>query len=138
MKTVFLDTSYLLSLELRQDQNHTVVNQHWLHHVTTRTKFVTTSYIFDEAVTFLNNYGAHAKAIQLGNDLLNSKKVQFIQVDELLFWAGWQYFQKHQDKTYSLTDCISFVVMHHLGITTAFTLDKHFAQAGFIKEPYLF
>jgi predicted nucleic acid-binding protein len=63
--------------------------------------------------TFLNSYGAHVKAVQLGNDLLNSKKVQFIQMDEPLFLAGWQYFQKHQDKTYSLTDCISFVVMHH-------------------------
>ncbi len=44
-------------------------------------------------------------------------------------------FQKHQDKRYSLTDCISFVVMKQKGLKTAMTFDKHFAQAGFIIEP---
>ncbi len=45
------------------------------------------------------------------------------------------YFQRHHDKDYSLTDCISFVVMQKLGIRTAFAFDPHFVQAGFTKEP---
>jgi len=54
-----------------------------------------------------------------------------VQVDEELFRAGWDYFQQHQDKDYSLTDCISFVVMEKLKIETAFAFDRHFVQAGF-------
>ncbi|HNR33138.1 MAG TPA: PIN domain-containing protein [Candidatus Hydrogenedentes bacterium] len=35
------------------------------------------------------------------------------------------------DKSWSLTDCISFVVMREEGLTDALTTDHHFAQAGF-------
>ncbi len=35
------------------------------------------------------------------------------------------------DKDWSLTDCISFVVMEEHGITDALTGDHHFEQAGF-------
>jgi predicted nucleic acid-binding protein len=48
---------------------------------------------------------------------------------------GWQYFQQHQDKDYSLTDCISFVVMKRFSIETAFAFDQHFVQAGLKKVP---
>ena len=47
--------------------------------------------------------------------------------DEDLFNEAWQYFQRHEDKGYSFTDCISFVVMKTLGIEMAFAFDKHFA-----------
>ena len=49
--------------------------------------------------------------------------------------SRWSYFQKHQDKSYSLTDCISFVVMRDENINTAFAFDHHFVQAGFSKKP---
>jgi len=37
----------------------------------------------------------------------------------------------------SLVDCVSFVVNRNLGITTAFTLDPHFAEQGFDVTPTL-
>jgi uncharacterized protein len=36
-----------------------------------------------------------------------------------------------RDKEWSLTDCISFVVMKERGLTEALTADHHFEQAGF-------
>lgn len=135
MNTAFIDTSYLLALELANDQNHLAAKQHWQSLIGSLPRLVTTSYIFDEVVTFFNNRGYHAKAIQIGNSLLYSPSLQFIHVDTALFQAGWTYFQQHQDKQYSFIDCISFVVMQNLGISTALTFDKHFAQAGFQKAP---
>jgi predicted nucleic acid-binding protein len=35
-------------------------------------------------------------------------------------------------KAWSLTDCISFVVMRDLKLTEALTGDQHFEQAGFL------
>jgi predicted nucleic acid-binding protein len=132
---VLLDTSYLLALELAQDQNHVAALAHWRSVAQRLPPLVTTTYIFDETVTFFNSRGYHVKAIQLGNLLLYSPSLQLIHVDEALFYAGWQFFERHQDKQYSLTDCISFIVMQQRGIGTAYTFDHHFTQAGFTQVP---
>jgi uncharacterized protein len=36
-----------------------------------------------------------------------------------------------QDKSWSFTDCGSFLIMHDEGLTSALTHDRHFEQAGF-------
>lgn len=41
--------------------------------------------------------------------------------------------RSHEDKTYSLCDALSFVVMERLGITEAITFDRHFRQYGRFK-----
>jgi uncharacterized protein len=135
MSKVFLDTSYLLALELAKDQNHPAAKQHWQVIIQSLPSFVTTSYVFDEVVTFFNSRGHHAKAVRVGNNLLASISVELVHVDEPLFYEGWQYFQQRQDKDYSLTDCISFIVMKRLGASTAFTFDDDFVQAGFNRQP---
>ena len=135
MSRVFLDTSYLLALELAKDQNHRAAKQHWQSIIQSLPSFVTTSYVFDEVVTYFNSRGHHAKAVHVGNNLLASSSVELVHVDEALFHEGWRYFQQHQDKDYSLTDCVSFIVMKRFGASTAFTFDDHFVQAGFNRQP---
>ena len=135
MNAVFLDTGYLLALELSKDQNHRAASEHWRSVKKRLPPLVTTSYVFDEVVTYFNSRGYHAKAVEVGNRLLKSPSVQFVQIDEGVFMEGWQYFQQHRDKDYSLTDCISFVVMKKFRIETAFAFDQHFVQAGFKKVP---
>jgi hypothetical protein len=48
-----------------------------------------------------------------------------------LFAAGVELYATRPDKEWSLTDCISFVVMEREGLTDALTGDRHFEQAGF-------
>lgn len=134
-EAVFLDTGYLLALELSNDQNHEIAKQHWDKTLLALPPLVTMSYVFDETVTFFNSRGHHEKAVEVGDYLLRSPSVQFVHIDESLFFDGWRYFRKHEDKGYSLTDCISFVVMRSFGIRVAYAFDKHFMQAGFRKEP---
>lgn len=131
----FLDTSYLLALELKNDQYHEQAQQHWQKVLAMPPALLTTSYIFDEVVTFFNSRSAHEKAHSIGTTLLSSAFIQFVFVDERLFHEGWVYFQQHTDKSYSFTDCVSFIVMREQTITTALTFDHHFTQAGFQREP---
>ena len=135
MKSVFVDTGYLLALELLDDQHHQAALSHWNQVKTALPDLVTTSYVFDEVVTFFNSRDLHAKAVEVGNRLLQSSSVKLIHVDEDLFRTAWQYFQKHEDKAYSFTDCVSFVAMREQGIHTALAFDKHFIQAGFATLP---
>lgn len=134
-REIFIDSAYLLALEIADDQYLALALEHWRRIAERRPSLVTTSYIFDEVVTFLNSHGLHAKAVQRGKSLLSSPATRFVHVDEALFTQGWELFQRYNDKDYSLTDCISFVVMRRFALSTAFTFDRHFIQAGFAVEP---
>lgn len=58
----------------------------------------------------------HFRIIPATNDLLR---------------RGRDLFAARMDKAWSLTDCVSFVVMKDLALTEALTTDHHFTQAGF-------
>ena len=131
MSRLFLDTGYLIALEAADDQHHTAALGHWRALLPSRPQLVTTSFVLDEVATFFNRRERHAKAVEIGERLLASRSVQFIHVDEDLFQAAWSYFGRRADKRYSLTDCVSFVLMERLGIESALAFDAHFVQAGF-------
>lgn len=135
MRRLFLDTAYLIALETSDDQHHQVASAHWRDLLGSRPTLVTTSYVLDEVITFFNSRNRHQKAVEIGNALLTSHSVRLVHVDQDLFHEAWQYFIHHSDKSYSFTDCISFIVMKRMRIRTALTFDKHFVQAGFAKEP---
>ncbi len=40
-------------------------------------------------------------------------------------------YEMRPDKDWSLTDCLSFLLMEERGIADALTADHHFEQAGF-------
>lgn len=95
----------------------------------------TTSYVVDEVVTFFNVRGQHGKAVELGEALLSSPSVVMVHVSTDLLGRGLALLRERPDKRYSLTDCVSFVVMREREIATAFAFDKHFEQEGFAREP---
>ena len=130
-----MDTSYLLALISKNDQYHTITKAHWQQLLIEDCLFIITSYIFDETVTYLNSRYQHQSAIEIGEILLNHKNITFIHVDKKLFNQGWNDFKKYSDKQFSLTDCISFIVMRQHRVITALTFDKHFVQAGFKTKP---
>ena len=131
----FLDTSYIIALEIVNEDAHEQVLQNWFTLALAQPFLVTTTYIFDEVVTFFNSRNLHSKAVEVGKRLLESTDIELIEIDRDLFNQAWQYFQKYQDKSYSFTDSLSFVVMENRRIFTALTLDNHFLQAGFKKLP---
>ena len=98
MKTYFGDTSYWLALELSDDQNHAAALTHWHSLVKTSFSIVTTSYVFDETVTYLNSRNHHEKAVEVGENFLLSPTIEIVHIDADLFFEGWAMFQKYQDK----------------------------------------
>lgn len=135
MKTVFLDTGYVIALEAADDQHHEDAADHWREVGPRLTSIVTTTYVFDEVVTFFNGRDRHAKAVEIGRRLRQSRRVEVVTETELLFQAAWGRFQDRPDKRYSFTDCLSFSLMSRRGIERALAFDHHFEQAGYERIP---
>jgi predicted nucleic acid-binding protein len=135
MGPVFIDTGYLIAVEWADDQHHTAAAVHWRDYVRGGPRLVTTSFVLDEVVTFFVSRGRHAKAMEIADRFLASPSVRLVHVDEELFVAAFEYLRKRPDKRFSLTDCVSFVLMTRLGIQKALAFDSHFEQAGYIRLP---
>jgi predicted nucleic acid-binding protein len=129
----FLDTGYVVALESVNDQHHSAAIDHWRRFLKKPTQLFTTSFVMDEAVTYFTSRGRHAKAVEVGTRLMNSSTVRLVHVDEELLRAAFTYLERRPDKRFSLTDCVSFVLMQRLGIQEALTFDVHFEQAGFTR-----
>ncbi|HBL13071.1 MAG TPA: VapC toxin family PIN domain ribonuclease [Cyanobacteria bacterium UBA11162] len=66
-------------------------------------------------------------------DLLENPDIEVIWVDEALHREAVELLMARQDKTYSLCDAVSFVLMRQRRITEALTTDRHFEQEGFTR-----
>lgn len=131
---VFVDTGYLIALEDADDGNHPAAREH-REGLREMPPLVTTSYVLVEVVTFFNARRQNRKAVELGEALLTSPSVETLHVGEALLRRGLDLLGQRPDKRYSLTDCVSFVVMRERGMSVAFAFDRHFEQEGFVIEP---
>ena len=71
------------------------------------------------------------RVLQYMTDLLDSSEASIIWVDEKLHRSAMKLLSDRLDKTYSLCDAVSFVIMRQHKISEALTTDRHFTQEGF-------
>jgi uncharacterized protein len=57
-------------------------------------------------------------------------RIEVVPIRTELLDAALQLYRDRPDKKWSLTDCLSFVVMERRGLTEALTTDHDFEQAG--------
>lgn len=130
MNEVFADTFYLLALINPGDRHHAEAIR-----LTgaMRGRFVTTSAVLIELADALSRPGARAVVHRFLANLRADPNWDVIEISPDWFTRGLGLFAQRDDKSWSLTDCISFEVMKARGIAEALTGDHHFAQAGFRK-----
>jgi uncharacterized protein len=94
---------------------------------------VTTEWVLTELADGLaRSERGRAEFLSLLADLQTDVASTIIPCDHALMADGVQLYGQRPDKKWSLTDCISFVIMAKEGITEALTGDHHFEQAGFV------
>ena len=86
-----------------------------------------------ELANALSAVELRARAVVLIDELQTLPNVEIVWSSVGLFEKAWSLYRERPDKEWSLTDCASFVVMRERGINLAFTSDKHFEQAGFVR-----
>jgi len=128
MTRIFLDTSFVLALAVESDELHERALA-WQRHV--QGGLLTSEFVLVEIADALCSPEDRSLAISILNDLERSERVEIVPASSTLLRLGRQLFEKRLDKTWGLTDCISFEIMKDRGITDALTHDHHFEQAGF-------
>ena len=94
--------------------------------------FLTTEAVLIEIGNGLSKPKSRALAIETIEDLRSDPvRVEVLPVDTTLFDRSFALYRSRRDKTWGITDRISFVVMQERGIRQVLTTDEHFEQAGF-------
>ncbi|MGH8229057.1 MAG: type II toxin-antitoxin system VapC family toxin [Steroidobacteraceae bacterium] len=128
VKSVFADTAYFLALNISRDRFH---EQALSLEATLRCQLLTTEWVLTEVADALAAPPTRARFAAQIERLRARDDVRIVAAKHRQFERGCALYLKHKDKRWSLTDCISFLVMRQHGADTALTSDRHFVQAGF-------
>jgi uncharacterized protein len=127
---VLLDTSGLLCLHHRDEPFHDEASSFfesaWFK--------VTHSYVLAEFVALAETRGLPREpALQFVAAAMDNPVIELTWVDEDQHRTALSFLQERLDKSYSLCDAVSFLLMRERGITEALTTDRHFEQEGFVR-----
>jgi predicted nucleic acid-binding protein len=128
MKPVFADTFYWIALVNPRDNWHqTVLNYTYDHPNQT---IITTDGIVEEVLNYASSRGflMKQKALLLYKKMLQEPNIEVVSYNSQLRELGLELYEQRLDNGYSLTDCISMIVMRQMGIQEVLSNDKHFLR----------
>lgn len=132
----FLDTAYVQALLNGRDRYHTSARNLFPQVRDAREVWVTEAVLIEVGNIFARSHRAEAAAF-IGH-CYTTPNVRVVPVDTALLHRALDLYQDRSDKSWGLTDAISFVVMDEHHLVDALTADEHFQQAGFralLREP---
>ena len=126
---LLLDTAFLQALLNRRDQHHDAAKSVFPRVAAATEVWVTEAVLIElaNALSALNREGA-AKFIE---QCYRTANIHVVNVGTPLLERALDLYRARDDKEWSLTDCISMIVMREQNLTEAVTTDHHFVQAGF-------
>ena len=125
---MLLDTSGLLCYVHHGESQH----QEAVQLLSTASSSLTHSYVLAEFIALAQvRRFPRLAALTFVSDLLENPDIETVWVNEPLHREAVELLMARQDKTYSLCDAVSFILMRHQGIRQALTTDHHFEQEGF-------
>lgn len=127
---MLLDTSGLLCFFDSSDARHTDA----VSLVQSAAALITHDYVLGEFVPLCQTRGLNRKkALVFLRSLLENPLIDIIWTNQDYYHQALTLLEARLDKTYSLCDATSFILMRERRITEALTTDKHFEQEGFVR-----
>ena len=88
--------------------------------------------MLDEAITTCRaRIGNHRLSVELGTDLLGSKTIVLLKVDEDTLKGSWELYKQREEINLSFTDCSTAVLARTHGVSDIFTYDDDFNALRF-------
>lgn len=134
MRFLFIDSLYLIAILIDDDQWHAAALR-VEESLTDATRLVTTYEVLTEFLASVSRGRPEIRleAVDTVRDIMEDDNVMLVPQSADLFARGLELYADRPDKRYSLTDCISMVVMRDMDITEALTHDRDFESEGFIR-----
>ncbi len=130
MATYFAGTSFWIALSSKRDQYHSRAVAWHQFVIRTKSKIVTTEAVLWEWLNALSDASTRNIAAEGYRQLHVDAGVEVVQFQAELIDSVVGLYRGRPDKNWSLTDCLSFVVMERRLLTEALTPDLHFEQAN--------
>ena len=132
---MFVDTSGWASLFVKTQTYHSQAEQCFRLAVQQQRNIFTTNYVISELVALLGSplRIPRLRIFEIVDAIKTVPYVQIIHINKESDTNAWKLCKARPDKSWSLVDCTSFVLMKQLNIQEALTTDQHFEQAGFIR-----
>lgn len=134
LKKIFIDTSAFIAITDASEQNHELMI-HTLASLPKTLKLITTNFVFDETITRIRALLGVDVAYEFAQKILTLPQYQMITLETKSLRKALELMKQYKDKTFSFTDCTSFVVMQQMKLKYALTLDSDFKKAGFEMIP---
>ena len=132
MNRIFIDTSAFYALADKKDPAHRKARK-FLEKI--NIPLVTTDFIFAETMSLITKRLGKNIAIEFGKGIKESSIIDLMFLSVEYQNLAWDLFCSQEDKEWDFIDCTCFIAMEKIGIMTAFSLDRHFAQRGFAMAP---
>jgi predicted nucleic acid-binding protein len=131
VKVVFGDTGYWIAVTNPHDSLHARAKA--VSRSIARARIVTSEMVFAE---FLNDFSQRGEflrklAARFVERARADRNVTIVAQTSRQFRDALSMYTNRIDKTWSLTDCASFLVMKRYGMKEALAHDRRFEQAGF-------
>ena len=130
-QAVFADTGYWYALANPDDGLHTIALGFSRRYRSRR--MVTSELVLVEFLDSMCRRGAYRRrlAIEMIGRIQGNSNMEIVPMDTELFEDAVKRYGSRLDQRWSLTDCVSFLVMERRGILKALAHDRDFAAAGF-------
>jgi len=127
---MLLDTSGLLCFLHKDESQHKRAVELI---TTTNRNLLTHNYVLAELIALALVRGfSRSTVLSYTLELLSNPNVEIVWITELTHREAMDLLLARKDKTYSLCDAVSFVLMRNRKMMEALTTDRHFEQEGFI------
>jgi len=107
MNELFADTSFFVSFLNAADEHHEVASRYMR---TFDHRIVTSDLVLVELGNYLSRTSARRLFFPFVRDLRADKRFEIIACSTSLIDAGMLEYSRRQDKSWSLTDCVSFIL----------------------------
>src|SRR5215470_6757665 len=130
MRVVFADTGYWIALINPNDS---------LHHKARAAsenlgpcRVVTSEMVLAEVLNMFADRGSHLRQVTVASvrAILADASIEVVPQTRRLFLKAFDLYEERLDKSWSVTDCASLVIIRDRDISTVLTHDHHFSQMG--------